>query len=452
MDRLCDAVLGARAEYPVKVLQFGEGVFLRAFADELFDDLQQKGLFDGSVAVVQPRPGAGKLDALRAQDGLFTLVTRGLENGESVDRARVIGAVTRCIDPYSEHADYLALIEQPALRFVVSNTTEAGIAYRAEDQLTDEPALGFPAKVAQLLYRRYIKFGADPAKGLIFLPCELIERNGQTLKRIALRHAADWGLGDAFAKWVDEACVFADTLVDRIVSGYPEGEAAALCEKLGYEDALLDVAEPYGLFAIQGAPKLHEELAVDRAALNVVITGDIAPYRTRKVRILNGAHTALTPVALLMGKQTVGESMADPLLRAYLTRLLGEEIIPAMGGDEYGLQMYANEVFERFDNPFLHHRLTGIALNTTSKWRARLLPSAADYVQGTGTAPKWLALALAAAVAVGMSGAFDIRDSDDIETLLCDARALGCDFEGETLRACADIAQHGIARALEMRL
>ena len=445
MDRLNAKTHPAgRNALPVRALQFGEGVFLRAFVEELFDDLINQNLFDGSIAIVQPRPGKDKLRALAEQDGLYTLITRGLQNGIAHEQSRIINCISQAIDPYTHFDAYKSLCTSAALRYVVSNTTEAGIAYKDGESMSDAPCLSFPAKITQLLHWRYEAFNGAPGKGLVFLPCELIEHNGTALKQLALRHANEWGLSGDFMHWVESCCTFANTLVDRIVSGYPKSEAEAICAQLGYEDALLDVAEPYSLFAIEGADELKTALSIEKAALNVVLTNDLAPFRTRKVRILNGAHTALVPVALLMGQRFVNESLAHPLLRNYLSKLLQDEVIPAMDGDAAELKIYAQSVFDRFENPFLAHALTSIALNTASKWRTRLLPSLLDHQAKFGKLPPLITFAFAAATAceVGTEGI------DELEAELTSIPG----FASAVQSARKDIHMNGCREALEARL
>lgn len=368
---------------PVAVLQIGEGNFLRGFFDWMIHVCRRKGLFAGGVAVTQPRPaGRPNLEKLAAQDGLYTLVIRGLESGVRVERKETISVFSAIIDPYREWGRFLELAEGPELRFVVSNTTEAGLVYRGEPLPEKEAVASFPGKMTLLLYRRYQAFGGDPDKGLLFLPCELLERNGDRLRECVLRHAADWGLPKPFADWVRTHNRFLNTLVDRIVTGYPDdGQAEKWFGEWGYRDELLAACEPYHLWAIEAEPGLEQELPLRAAGLNVVWTADLTPFQQRKVRILNGAHTLMAPLGLLHGVEQVRELMEHPALGAFVTGVVEDEIIPSLPYPAPDMRAYAATVFERYRNPFIRHRLADIAMNGISKSRARLLPTMAYYAE-----------------------------------------------------------------------
>ena len=387
--------VGALDAFPERVLQFGEGNFLRAFVDWMIGRLNAQGLFNGRVVVVQPI-AQGLIPVINAQDGLYTLLLRGLQDGAVVESRELITSISRGIDPYANWGDFLACAANPDLRFIVSNTTEAGIAYVEEPRPVDACPASFPAKVTAFLHARFTHFAGAPSAGMVLIPCELIDRNGDNLKKAVLRHAEAWGLGDAFRAWVEEHCAFLNTLVDRIVTGYPREEAAALCEELGYEDQLLDTGEIFHLWVIEGDLKLREELPFDRAGLNVVWTDNLEPYRTRKVRILNGAHTMTVLAAYLMGRETVREAVEDPLIGAFMRKGLFEEIIPTLTLPEDEKQAFAEAVLERFRNPFIRHLLLSIALNSVSKFAVRVLPSLLAYREQTGTLPPALTFSLAA--------------------------------------------------------
>ncbi|QHW35305.1 tagaturonate reductase [Paenibacillus rhizovicinus] len=365
------------------ILQIGEGNFLRGFADWMIHTCRKQGLFAGSIAVTQPRPaGQKKIAQLAAQDGLYTLVVRGLENGERVERREVIKAFSQVFDPYAEWGRFLALADNPELELVISNTTEAGLAYRPEPLADETPTLSFPGKVARLLYRRYETFGGAPDKGLIFLPCELIDRNGDTLRECVLRYAADWQLPEAFANWVRAHNRFLNSLVDRIVTGYPDDEQAeAWFAEWGYRDEMLTACEPYHLWAIEAEPELERLLPLRAAGLNVHWVDDLTPFQLRKVRLLNGAHTLMTPLGLLHGLEHVRELMEQPAWSEFVRRTVEEEIIPSLPYPEPDMRAYAEAVYERYLNPFIRHRLYDIAMNSLSKVRARLLPSMAHYAE-----------------------------------------------------------------------
>ncbi len=369
-----------------RVIQFGEGGFLRGFADWILQITHEVTDWEGSVVVVQPIE-KGLCETLEAQNCVYTHLMRGLKQGSPTVEKKIIDVISRTVRPYDDWEAYMKLAEQPALRFVISNTTESGIVYREGDALSDAPPVSFPAKVTALLWRRFT-LGLD---GFIFLPCELIEHNGDSLKAIILQYAAAWGLGDAFALWVCEHNRFYNTLVDRIVTGYPRDEHI----ELGYEDAMLNTSELFHLWVLEGDPGLFEELPLDRLGLNIVLTDNLEPYRTRKVRILNGAHTAMIPYALLEGVETVGACMEDQTLSEFVRACVFEEIIPTLDLPKAELIDYAENVFERFRNPFIKHLCASISLNSVSKFRVRVLPSILEYERRFGKEPVCLILSLA---------------------------------------------------------
>lgn len=366
--------------YPERVIQFGEGGFLRGFVDWMLQRMNSAKLFSGSAVIVQPIE-QGLCGKLSEQDCIYTHVMRGLENGKPTVQNEVITSVSRCVEPYRDFDSFLKLAEQPEFRFIVSNTTESGIAYHAGDRPDDRPPASYPAKLTCLLYRRYLA-GLD---GFIILPCELIDKNGQKLKEIVLRYAEEWALDAGFIQWLNEKNIFCCTLVDRIVTG-------RLTEDLGlpYEDACANTSELFHLWVIEGPKCIEEELPLRKAGLNVIFTDDLENYRTRKVRILNGAHTSLVAYAMLRGFETVGECVADPKMRAYLEACVYDEILPTLDLPANELRDYADSVFERFANPYLSHRLSSIALNSVSKFKVRVLPSILTYQKRFGHWPKAL--------------------------------------------------------------
>ncbi|MFB5673798.1 tagaturonate reductase [Paenibacillus terreus] len=404
-----------RTNYPVKIVQFGDGNFMRAFADWQIHLMNSKLGWNTGVAVLQNRPGGVSAEQLHNQNGLFTVCVEGFRDGQAVREYTLVESVVQGINPYTNYEAYAELALLPDLRFILSNTTEAGIMYAEEDRLEDQPQGSFPGKLTALLYRRYQHFNGDPAKGLIILPCELIERNGETLRDIVLRHAEKWGLEQQFIQWLLEHNLFCSSLVDRIVSGYPEGRAAAMEAELGYHDPFLTVAEPYHLWVIEGPDWLRAEFPAYEAGLNVIITDDLSPYRTRKVRILNGAHTALTPVAYLIGLNTVEEAVTHEISGAFVEVLVRGEIIPVLDIDEQELQHYADSVLERFRNPYLRHQLLSIALNSWSKFDARLKPTLLSFVQQQERLPDRMVFALAALIVMykGVRGSERIDLSDE---------------------------------------
>ena len=388
----------SKPQSPVKVLQFGEGNFLRAFVDWIIDLLNEKGDFNGSVMMVQPlAKGMGEM--INDQDGLYTTVLRGVRNGKPVEEFRKITSVEGCINPYSDYDKFIAQAENPDLRFIISNTTEAGIAYHEGDKLEDKPQVSYPGKVCAFLYRRYKAFSGSADKGIIVIPCELIDKNGDNLKAIIKRYAEEWGLEEGFISWLDTACDFCNSLVDRIVPGYPRAEADAICERLGYKDNLLDSAEIFLLWVIECHGKTHEdELPTEKAGVNVIWTDDMSFYRTRKVRILNGAHTMSVLAAYQTGLNTVEECIKSPLVFPMMKRGLFEEIIPSMEGDKKQLEEYAGDVLERFANPYIVHLLLSISLNSVSKFKTRDLPSLLGYIKKEGKLPVVLPFSLAALI------------------------------------------------------
>lgn len=388
-----------KKERPIKVLQFGEGNFLRAFVDWIIDQLNEKSSFNGDVLMVQPLlNGMGNM--INDQNGLYTTVLRGVQQGKPVEEFRKITSVRGCLNPYTEHDKYIAQAKNPDLRFIISNTTEAGIAYHEGDKLEDKPQTSFPGKVCAFLYERYKAFDGAEDKGIIFIPCELIDKNGDNLKRIVLQYAHEWNLPEEFISWVENACDFCNSLVDRIVPGYPRAEADELCARLGYKDNLLDAAEIFLLWVIECHGKTHQdELPTDKAGVNVIWTDDMSFYRTRKVRILNGAHTMTVLAAYLAGLNTVEECIKSDLVYPMMKRGLFEEIIPSMDGDKKQLEEYAHDVLERFANPYIVHLVLSISLNSVSKFKTRDLPSLVGYIEKKHEIPSVLTFSLASLIA-----------------------------------------------------
>lgn len=399
LPRLNAALRGpAAAARPGRVLQFGEGGFLRGFVDWMIHRLNERGLFDGGVTVVQPL-ATGLVDALNEQDGLFTHILRGVVDGEVREEIEIVRSIRRGLNPFADFAGFLACARDPDLRFIVSNTTEAGIACHPDDRLDAEPPVSFPGKLTRFLLERFRAFGGSAGNGLVILPCELIESNGAQLRRCVAETATKWSLDAAFSAWVGKHVVFCNTLVDRIVTGYPREEAAALGARLGYEDRLLNTSEVFHSWVIEGPASLADELPFAKAGLDVVFTTDYKPYRDRKVRILNGAHTATVLAAWLAGHDLVKECLDDPLFAGFLRRALNEEIIPTLDLPRADLDSFAAAVLERFANPFVKHALLSISLNSTSKFTARVLPSLRTYLERRGALPPRLVFSLAALVA-----------------------------------------------------
>ena len=395
MKTINDVIEKKYGNYPEKVLQFGEGNFLRAFVDWMIDKANRDGIYQGSIVLCQPI-AQGLKDMINAQDGVYTLAMRGAENGQPVEKIEVITSVSRCINPYENYEDLMEIARSADLEVVVSNTTEAGIAYHAGDQLTDRPPVSFPAKVTAFLYERYKAFNGDPEKGLLFLPVELIDNNGAELKRIVLQYAQEWELGQEFTDWVNTANAFTSTLVDRIVTGYPRDEVSYFEEKLGYKDNIIDTSELFNLWVIEGDEKWADKLPVHKTDANVIWTDDVKPYKKRKVRILNGAHTSTVLAAYRAGFDIVGDFMKDDTVRTFMNNVIYQEVIPTLNLPKEELESFAAAVNDRFANPYIKHKLLDIALNSCSKFNARCLPSLLGYVEEKGVLPKCLTFSLAA--------------------------------------------------------
>ena len=405
MEQLCYETL-EKAGYtgyllknaPERVLQFGEGNFLRAFADYWFDMANEKAGWNGKCVLVQPI-AQGLTQLINRQEGLYTLYLRGRQNGEKVDAKRVISSVSRCLNPY-EKQDYDAMMDVAAgeaLEYIVSNTTEAGIVYDPSCRLEDCPPASFPAKLTQVLLHRW-RAGRP---GVVVLSCELIDNNGKELLRCVNQYIKQWGLEEGFARWVNGDCTFCSTLVDRIVPGRirDAAEAARLEDENGYRDALIDVGEVFGVWNIEGPEWLAEKLPFRAAGLNCPVVPDVTPYKKRKVRILNGAHTGFVLGAYLAGYDIVRDCMQDDVILGFMNRMLHEEVIPTLPLDRQDLEAFAAAVQDRFNNPFINHELMSITLNSTSKWRARNMPSLLEYAQTAGQLPPCLAMSFAAYIA-----------------------------------------------------
>lgn len=381
---------------PEKVMQFGEGNFLRAFVDDFIDIANEKAGYNGKVVLIQPI-GQGLTDLVNAQEGLYTLYLRGSEKGRKVDDKRVISAVSRCLNPYRDWDDVLALAKSPDLELVVSNTTEAGIVHENESKFDQVPPISFPAKLTRVLYERY----TAGLPGLTILSCELIDNNGKELLKCVNQYIDDWGLDAGFRAWINEKNLFCSTLVDRIVPGRirdPE-EVKALAAANGYDDPLTDVGEVFGFWAIEGPAELEDRLPFKKAGVPVSVVPDVTPYKKRKVRILNGAHTGFVLGAYLAGFDIVRDCMHDDTVLGFMNKMLYEEVIPTLPLDKDDLMNFASAVQDRFNNPFVNHELMSISLNSTSKWRARNMPSLLDYIQINGKLPACLTMSLAAYIA-----------------------------------------------------
>ena len=387
-----------KKERPIKVLQFGEGNFLRGFVDYMIDIANEKGEFDGDIVLVKPIE-FGTLDRFRAQECQYTVSLRGIVDGEPTVLNRIVTSVADVVAAHEEYERYSSYAKLDTLRYIVSNTTEAGIVYDESDKLEMNPPKSFPAKLAKFLYERYQYFNGAMDKGLVMLPVELIDDNGIHLKECVLKQADNWNLEDGFKKWVNEACIFTSTLVDRIITGYPREEDAKLWEEWGYRDELIVTGEPFALWVIESEKEIRGEFPLDKAGLPVIFTDNQKPYKQRKVRILNGAHTSFVLASYLAGNDTVLESMKDELVYQFMRSTIFDEVIPTLTLPEKDLVDFAEAVTTRFNNPYVKHALLSIALNSVSKWRARCMPSFLGYIEKTGKLPKHLTFSLAALMA-----------------------------------------------------
>ena len=402
MNQLNKELTGA-IDRPIRVMQYGGGNFLRAFVDYFIDLANEQGLFNGSVAIVESIEHSD-VSRFRKQDCQYTLQLRGNVDGREYVETRVITSLAKAVTVFHDYDEYIALAKEEELRFVVSNTTEAGIVFNDQDRFDDPFHVTFPAKLTQFLYARYRHFNGNKEKGLIMLPVELIDDNGIVLNQYVHDYIDLWGLEEGFRSWIDDACVFTSTLVDRIVPGFPRSEKDQICRDLGYDDELLDTAEPFALWVIESGKDIRGELPLDiplkeKKGMDIIFTDNQKPYKQRKVRILNGAHTSFVLASYLMGNDTVKESMDDELVRDFMNDTIENEIIPTLTLPKEELEEFAKAVTNRFNNPFIRHELLSISLNSVSKWRARCMPSMLGYVEKYGKLPKNLCFSIAALIA-----------------------------------------------------
>lgn len=413
---------------PIKILQFGEGNFLRSFVDWMIDLLNERTSFDGSVMVIQPIPH-GKIDLLKQQDGLYYVLLEGIKNGKPHTEKRLVTSVRGGLDPYQDYDQFLALAENPDLEFIFSNTTEAGIAFDETDTSPETLPGSFPGKLAALLHHRFQHFRDIPGMAPVIVPCELIDRNGDKLEQYILQYADLWETDPAFSEWIKNQCVFCNTLVDRIVPGYPEEKAASIKEEIGFDDKLLVQGEYFHLWVIEGPEEIQDKLPFKEAGLNVRFVDDLSPYRTRKVRILNGLHTSMVPVGYLNGNRTVKQAVEDEVVGPFLEQALFSEIIPTLNSSPEELADFAGDILDRFRNPFIRHELQAIALNSISKYKVRVLPSLLAYCDRKGSLPRRLVFALAALICF-YRGEWDgeatpINDSEDVVSFIQQAWKAG---------------------------
>jgi tagaturonate reductase len=406
-------------QYTERIIQFGEGNFLRAFIDWIVWNMNEKADFNSSVVVVQPIPN-GMVETLNAQDGLYHLILKGIDKGEPVYTTQLIDVISRGLNPYIQFEEYLKLAENPDIRFVISNTTEAGIAFEPENNFRDTPANSYPGKLVQLLYHRYKTFNGAADKGLIIFPCELIFENGKVLKEYIDRYIDLWKLGKDFNNWVKKHCAVYSTLVDRIVPGYPRETADEIKTKIGFDDKLLVEGEIFHLWVIEAPETVTKEFPADKAGLNVLFVPNEEPYHERKVTLLNGPHTVLSPVGYLSGLNTVRECIEDETIGAYVRKVMFDELLPTLNLPEDELIQFTNDVLDRFRNPFVKHHVTSIMLNSFPKYRTRDLPRLKTYLKRKEALPEGLVLGLAAIITYykgGKRGTDEIVLQDDQKTI-----------------------------------
>lgn len=419
-----------KTKRPERIIQFGEGNFLRAFVDWIISNMNEKTDFNSSVVVVQPIE-KGMIDALNSQDCLYHVNLQGLDNGKTVNSYRMIDVISRALNPYHDFKAFMSLAEQTEMRFVISNTTEAGIAFDSSCKLDDAPASSYPGKLTQLLYHRFKFFNGDPTKGLIIFPCELIFLNGHKLKDTIYQYIELWNLGNDFKEWFEKSCGVYATLVDRIVPGFPKKDIDKIKEELGYDDNMVVRGEAFHLWVIEAPQSVAEEFPADKAGLNVLFVPSEEPYHERKVTLLNGPHTVLSPVAYLSGVDIVRDACQHEVIGKYIHRVMFDELMETLNLPMDELKRFAENVLERFNNPFVDHQVTSIMLNSFPKYATRDLPGLKVYLQRKGCLPEGLVLGLAAIIVYYKGGkrqdGTDIipNDAPEIMQLLTDLWSKG---------------------------
>lgn len=415
MEKLSKKVIPSTSR-PIQIMQFGEGNFLRAFVDWIIDDLNRNNKLNSNVVVVQPVE-MGRVADLESQDGLYTLLLEGIDKGQVVSKLQVIDCLSDFINPYTQYGKFLEYAKSQDLKIIISNTTEAGIALNPNDVDFSKCPISYPGKLLALLKARYDYFKGDKSKGLAIIPCELIDYNGRELKRVLNELAKINKLPNEFIDWLNEANHFTSTLVDRIVPGYPKNQIEEIQQKTGYIDNSVVKGEIFHLWVLEKEPYVQKVFPANSSGLNVIFADDITPYKQRKVKILNGSHTALVPVAYLYGIDTVGEAVNEPTLQKFVKELMFNEVKPTIDLPENELNDFCNSILERFGNPFVRHELMSIALNSTTKFKTRLLPTLIDYVNVFHKTPNCLLFSFASLMEFyrGKRGDQDIELKDDLE-------------------------------------
>ncbi len=403
---------------PIKILQFGEGNFLRAFVDWMIDKANDAGVMSHGIVAVQPIAGGDTMIKMfKEQDCLYHVYLEGIKNKKPVKEVALVKSIVDIMNPYSQYSEYEKLFLSEELEMIISNTTEAGIRYEEGDDLNAAPPKSFPAKMTALLHKRYKKFNGDPYKGLLIICCELIEDNGSTLREYVLKHAKYNNLEEGFINWVNAACHFYDTLVDRIVPGFPRENIDEIKAEIGFNDNLVVKGEYFHVWAIGGDSIIKEKFPLDKAGLNVLFMDDIKAFRAKKVRILNGSHTAMVPVALQLGCETVMDAFNTPEVEKYINRMVAEEVLPCIDEDPEELKAFAAKILERFYNPYLKHYLKDISLNSISKWETRDYPTVYDNCEKLRKNAKLATFSFAALLVLysGQSAAKNFTPNDTVE-------------------------------------
>jgi tagaturonate reductase len=383
--------------YPERILQFGEGNFLRTFIDWIINNMNKETDFKSSVVAVQPIEH-GLAELINAQDGLYHIQLKGIKDGKATEKTELIDCISRAINPYSQTEDYQKLVISEDLQFVVSNTTEAGISWKEEEFIKNGIQDSFPAKITNLLFKRFETFDGDTEKGLVFFCCELIENNASKLKELVLKHTSNWDLGEEFTEWINSSCKFCNTLVDRIVPGYPKNNIKEIQQEIGYEDHLVSIGELFHLWVVEADEEIAKRFPANKLSSDIKFVESMKTYREQKVKILNGTHTASMALSRLNNVETVQDSVEHKVLGDFMKIIIESEIAPTIVADEKDLEVYASKIIERFHNPFIRHEWKSISLNSISKWTARDLPTLKQYKELKGEVPKLLSLSLSALI------------------------------------------------------
>ncbi len=425
---------------PERIIQFGEGNFLRCFVDWIIYKMNRKTDFNSSVVVVQPIE-KGMVDWLNGQDCLYHVNLQGRLNGEKVDKLTRIDCISRALNPYTQNQAFIALAEQPEIRFVISNTTEAGIAFDPSCRFSDAPASSYPGKLTQLLFHRYETFNGATDKGLIIMPCELIFLNGHHLKECIFQYIELWkeDFGtkyEGFKDWFTNYCYVCATLVDRIVPGFPRKDINQIQERICYRDNMVVQGEAFHLWVIEkpenmSIEDLKSEFPAEKAGLNVLIAESEKPYHERKVTLLNGPHTVLSPVAFLSGINIVRDACNHEVVGKYIHKVQFDELMQTLNLPMDELEKFAGDVLERFNNPYVDHQVTSIMLNSFPKYETRDLPGLKTFLERKGCLPEGLVFGLAAIITYYRGGKRDDgteivpNDAPEIMQFLKDLWATG---------------------------